>query len=193
VNSVDELVILAISGSLRTGSLNTALLAAAQKHAPSGVRIELYEGLGDLPPFNDDLDTPDCVPSSVIDLRARIGDADGLLIATPEYNYSIPGVLKNALDWASRPNPGAVLDGKNVAITGASPGNFGTSRAQMALRQVFLATRSPVVASPETLVFAAHQRFDEGGNLIDDGTIGLLRATLEGLRAQILHSREIRR
>ncbi|MEU6603157.1 NADPH-dependent FMN reductase [Streptomyces flaveolus] len=193
MNSPEELTILAISGSLRANSLNTALLAAAQKHAPTGVRVELYEGLTDLPPFNDDLDTPQTVPASVTELRSLIGDADGLLIATPEYNYSVPGVLKNALDWASRPNPGAVLDGKDVAITGASPGNFGTSRAQMALRQIFLATRSNVVVSPETLVFAAHQRFDEGGNLIDDGTVSLLRSTLEVLRAQILRNRGKRR
>lgn len=185
MNTTEELTILAISGSLRAGSLNTSLLAAAQKHAPAGTRVEMYEGLAELPHFNDDLDNAQNLPDEVARLRTAIAAADGLLVATPEYNYSIPGVLKNALDWASRPNPGAALHAKHVAIVGASPGNFGTSRAQMALRQIFVATCSNVMLRPELLVFGAHLRFDDAGNLTDEVTIDLLRVTLEALRDQI--------
>jgi chromate reductase len=182
---MEELSILAISGSLREKSLNTALLRAAQKHAPDGVSVTLYPGLAEVPSYNGDLDNDQDLPAAVADLRSAITAADGLLIATPEYNYSVPGVLKNAIDWASRPNPGSSLQHKNIAIAGASRGNFGTSRAQMALRQVFVGTHSNVVLRPEALVFGAHQRFDEGGNLTDEVTIGLLNGLLVALRDQI--------
>ncbi|MFI7143041.1 NADPH-dependent FMN reductase [Streptomyces massasporeus] len=182
-----EVNILAISGSLRTGSTNTALLRAAQKHAPSGVSISLYENLGAIPLYNGDLDT-DSPPTAVEELRAAIAEADGLLIATPEYNYSIPGVLKNALDWASRPAQSSALLHKHVAILGAAPGNFGTVRAQLALRQVFLWTQSKVVVRPEVLVFNCAQRFDEADNLTDETTIELMREQLTVLRDQILGS-----
>ncbi|WP_346779622.1 NADPH-dependent FMN reductase [Streptomyces sp. S3(2020)] len=176
--------ILAISGSLRAGSMNTALLRAAQKHAPNDVSISLYGNLGAIPLYNGDLDT-DSPPSAVQELRAAIARADGLLIATPEYNYSIPGVLKNALDWASRPAQSSALLHKHVAILGAAPGNFGTVRAQLALRQVFLWTQSKVVVRPEILVFNCAQRFDEAGNLTDETTIELIREQLAVLRDQI--------
>jgi chromate reductase len=187
-----ELNILAISGSLRAASLNTALLRAAQKHAPTGMSIGLYDGLGDLPHYNGDLDDERSLPAQVARLREVIAAADGLLIATPEYNYSVPGVLKNALDWASRPKTGSSLEGKHIAIMGASPGNFGTVRSQLALRQIFVATRSATVVHPETLVFAAHERFDQAGNLTDEITIGLLREITEALRDQILGARTAR-
>lgn len=182
---VTDLNILGISGSLRAGSFNTALLANAQKHAPAGMSISVYEGLGELPHYNQDLDNDENLPESVARLRSAIAAADGLLIATPEYNYSIPGGLKNLLDWASRPAATSVLLHKNIAIAGAAPSQFGTVRAQLALRQVFLWTHSHVVVKPELMLFAAHQRFDEAGNITDETTIDLLRGLLTALHDQI--------
>ncbi|MFB6725875.1 NADPH-dependent FMN reductase [Kribbella sp. NPDC056345] len=180
-----DLNILGISGSLRTGSLNTALLRAAQKHAPAGVTIELYDGLAELPYYNGDLDTEENLPEQARELRERIHAADGLLIATPEYNYSIPGGLKNAIDWASRPSATSSLLHRPVAIMGAAPTNFGTVRAQLALRQVFVWTRSDLVVKPEVMVFRAHERFDEAGNLVDEGTITLVTELVDALAAKI--------
>jgi chromate reductase len=182
---VTDLNILGVSGSLRAGSFNTALLHNAQKHAPTGMTVSVYEGLADLPHYNADLDNDEDLPESVARLRLAIADADGLLIATPEYNYSIPGGLKNLLDWASRPAASSVLRHKHIAIAGATPGQFGTVRAQLALRQVFLWTHSHVVIKPELLLFGAAQRFDEGGNLTDETTIDLLRELLTALHDQI--------
>jgi len=182
---MDELNILAISGSLRAASLNTALLRAARKHAPAGVAVTVFDRLGEVPPYNGDLDTDALLPPAVGELRAAVTAADGLLIAMPEYNYSVPGVLKNALDWASRPVGASSLLHKDIAVLGASPGNFGTARGQLALRQVLVATHSRVVQRPEVLVFAAHTRFDEAGNLTDDGTVALLEELLATLRDQI--------
>ncbi|MCE7001620.1 NAD(P)H-dependent oxidoreductase [Kibdelosporangium philippinense] len=119
------------------------------------------------------------------DLRARIEAADGLLIVTPEYNYSLPGVLKNALDWASRPATGSCLLHKDIAVAGSSPGNFGTIRAQLALRQVLVATDSRVLQRPELFMFSSHQRFDDAGHLVDEVTIDLLRSMMTALAAQI--------
>jgi chromate reductase, NAD(P)H dehydrogenase (quinone) len=185
MDAVTDLNILAISGSLRAGSFNTALVRNAQKHAPAGLNITLYEGLNDLPLYNGDLDTDENLPESVARLRLAIADADGLLIATPEYNYSIPGGLKNLLDWASRPAASSVLRHKHIAIMGASPSQFGTVRAQLALRQVFLWTHSHVVVKPELMLFGAAQRFDDGGNVTDEMTINLLRELLTALHDQI--------
>ncbi|GAA0625204.1 NAD(P)H-dependent oxidoreductase [Kribbella sandramycini] len=179
-----DIKILAISGSLRAGSLNTALLRAAQKHAPAGVTIELYDGLAELPHYNGDLDT-EAVPASARELRDRIRAADGVLISTPEYNYSIPGGLKNLIDWASRPAATSALLHKPVAIMGAAPTNFGTVRAQLALRQVFVWTHSDVVVKPEVMVFKAHERFDEAGNLVDDDTIALVSSLVDALAGKV--------
>ncbi|WP_433444854.1 NADPH-dependent FMN reductase [Nonomuraea sp. CA-141351] len=184
---MSEIRILGISGSLRAQSHNTALLRAAQKHAPGGVSVEIYEGLRDIPPYDQELDTPHHRPQVVRELRERVTAADGLLIATPEYNYSIPGVLKNAIDWVSTDwtgTEGLPLLRKPIAILGASPTNFGSVRAQLALRQVFIWTDSDVIAKPEVIVFRAHERFGEGGNLTDDTTIGLLQSLLEALTAK---------
>ncbi|RFU38485.1 NAD(P)H-dependent oxidoreductase [Actinomadura logoneensis] len=183
-----ERTILGISGSLRADSYNTALLRAARKSTPPGVRVEVYDGLRDLPPYDMDLDVPDRRPAAAQDLRDRVNAADGLLIATPEFNYSVPGVLKNAIDWASTDwtgGEGAPLLRKPVAIAGAAPTQFGSVRAQLALRQVFLWTHSDVVVKPELIVFRAHERFDEGGNLTDEKTAGVLRELLDALAAKM--------
>jgi chromate reductase, NAD(P)H dehydrogenase (quinone) len=174
--------ILGISGSLRAGSYNSALLRAARKVAPAGMDIDIYDQLRAIPPFDADLDT-ETPPAPVVDLRARVRAADGLLIATPEYNYGPPGVLKNAIDWASRPLATSPLKRKPIAITGAAPGAFGSVRAQLSLRQSFLWTDSAVVGKPELMVFQAGQRFDSDGNLVDAQTRDMLAALLEALAA----------
>ncbi|MBT2405751.1 MULTISPECIES: NADPH-dependent FMN reductase [unclassified Streptomyces] len=183
-----EFKILAISGSLRADSHNTALLRAAQKHQPGGLDIEIYEGLREIPPYDQDLDTPQDRPAAVNDLRRRILEADGVLIATPEFNYSIPGTLKNALDWVSTDwtrEEGLLLLRKPVAIAGAAPTNFGTVRAQLALRQVFVWTDSNVVVKPEVHLFRSYERFDEQGNLTDETSISLLQDLLGALKTKI--------
>ncbi|KJY34966.1 NADPH-dependent FMN reductase [Streptomyces sp. NRRL S-495] len=180
--------IFAISGSLRADSHNTRLLKAAQKFNPGGQEIEIYEGLREIPPYDLDLDTPELRPAVVEDLRRRVAEADGLLIATPEFNYSIPGVLKNAIDWLSTDwtrTEGLPLHRKPTAILGAAPTNFGTVRAQLALRQVFVWTETDVVVKPEVIVFRAHERFDEEGNLTDETTIDLLQGLLTALQEKI--------
>ncbi len=135
-----DLNILGISGSLRDGSLNTALLRAAQKFAPAGMAITEYEGMAELPYYNGDLDTEEKLPEQVRELRELIHAADGLLIATPEYNYSIPGGLKNLIDWASRPSATSSLLHKPVATMGAAPTEIrdcpGSARAPAGLRLV---------------------------------------------------------
>jgi len=124
------------------------------------------------------------VPKPVAQLRARIHDADAVLIATPEYNYGVPGVLKNAIDWASRPAATSCLLHKNVAIMGAAPTNFGSVRAQLSLRQSFLWIHSKVLGKPEVVVFRAHDRFDDEGNLTDEGTKKLLADMVTALADQ---------
>ena len=168
--------IFAVSGSLRKGSLNTALVRAAADLAPDGVHFDIYEGLADLPIYNQDLEADP--PASVVDLRSRISAADGVLIATPEYNYSIPGGLKNLIDWASRPAADSALLHKPVAIMGAAPTNFGSVRAQLALRQCFLWIDSRVMGKPEVIVFQAGERFDSDGRLTDESTRELLTGFL---------------
>ncbi|MEU9126473.1 NADPH-dependent FMN reductase [Streptomyces sp. NPDC048506] len=184
---MSELRILAISGSLRTQSHNSALLRAAQKFAPEGFAVDIYDGLREIPPYDQDHDT-DTPPAPVAELRRHITDADGLLIATPEYNYGIPGVLKNALDWASRPGGHSSLDGKPIALAGTAMSNFGTVRAQLALRQMFLWTDSQVVTKPEVLVFRSQDRFDQAGHLTDETTIVLLQDLLKALGQKIRSS-----
>ncbi|MEV8638479.1 NADPH-dependent FMN reductase [Streptosporangium sp. NPDC051023] len=180
--------ILGINGSLRADSHNGALLRAAQKFQPRDMEIEIYAGLRDIPPYDMDFDSEHLWPAPVADLRRRVTEADGLLIATPEFNYSIPGVLKNALDWASTDwakTTGVPLNRKPVAIMGAAPTNFGTVRAQLALRQVFVWTHSDVVVKPEVMVFRSYERFDEGGNLVDETTVDLLRGLLDALAEKV--------
>jgi chromate reductase len=172
--------ILAIPGSLRRGSFNRLLLQAAVERAPAGLSIRLYDGLASIPLFDADLEsgTGGRGPQPVRDLRATVAAADGLLIATPEYNHSIPGVLKNAIDWLSRPAPEEVLIGKPVAVVGASSGRWGTRLAQSALRQVLFATESVLLPSPALFVRDAEQMFDADGRLVDASTGKSLEAVL---------------
>jgi chromate reductase len=157
--------LLGIAGSLRHGSYNRGLLRAAAEVLPAGVSLETYS-LDDIPLFNADvLALGD--PPPVRELKERIWAADALLIATPENNYSIPGVLKNAIDWVSRPMKTSCLRGKPIGIVGASTGEGGTIRAQHALRQVFVLTDSLVMAQPELRVAGAAQKFDAEGTLLD--------------------------
>src|SRR5262249_14815520 len=147
-------------------SYNTGLARAAQELAPDGAEVELYDGLGQIPPYDQDVQdhTP---PATVQDLRERIERADALLIATPEYNGSIPGVLKNAIDWTSRPFPENALRGKPVAIVGASTGGYGALWAQADLRRV-LGVAGARVLDGELAVPRAQDRFDDGGRLTDE-------------------------
>ena len=174
--------VLGISGSLRRDSHNRKLLLTAAELLPPGVELELFEGLKDVPPFDED-DEEDPVPAAVAELRAAVAGADALLIATPEYNASVPGQLKNALDWASRPKAASVLGNKPVAVVGASTGAFGAVWAQAELRKVLAAAGARVVEG-DLAVGHAHERFDLRGRLADDSLRGQLQEVLEGLLEQ---------
>ena len=173
--------ILAISGSLRRESHNTRLLRHLAEQAPPGIEIELWEGLRSIPPYDEDEDR-EPAPAAVAELRAAIAAADGLLFATPEYNSSVPGVLKNAIDWASRP-PDQPFRGKPVAIAGASMGGFGTVRAQYHLRQVMVYLDMFPLNKPEVLIGGASRKFDEQGRLTDEATQKLVRQLMHDLVA----------
>jgi chromate reductase, NAD(P)H dehydrogenase (quinone) len=166
--------ILAISGSLRAGSYNAALARAAVELAPADVEVELYDDLGSIPPYDQDVDDEE-TPAAVEDLRAAIAAADALFVLTPEYNGSIPGVLKNAIDWASRPKGHAALQGKTVAIAGATTGNYGAIWAQQDLRKV-LGIAGARVTAGEVPVARAQHAFDEDLRLVD----ATVRERLEG-------------
>ena len=173
-----------IAGSLRAGSYNRALLRAAIELAPAGMDIRVFERLGEIPLYNGDVEARGD-PEPVVALKTAIGDADALLVVTPEYNYNVPGVLKNAIDWASRPPGKCVLNGKPAAIMGASMGATGTARAQLALRQSFVFTQTIALHQPEVLVARAHERFDAQGRLTDERTSQGVRALLEAFVAWI--------
>lgn len=170
--------LLGFSGSLRKGSYNTAALHAAQELLPEGMSLEVFD-LAPIPMFNADVWAAG-FPEPVQEFRDRIAAADALLIATPEYNYSVPGVLKNAIDWASRP-PNPPLNGKPVAIMGVTNGNFGTVRAQMHLRQICVYTNMFPINKPEVLIFRAQEKFDAEGRLVDEATRGFIRDLLSAL------------
>ncbi|MBX6333529.1 MAG: NAD(P)H-dependent oxidoreductase [Gemmatimonadaceae bacterium] len=172
--------VLGIAGSLRAGSFNRALLHAAMELAPAGMEITEFTRIAEIPHYNADLDGR-AAPEPAVALRRAIAEADALLIATPEYNYSIPGVLKNAIDWASRPPATTPLRDKPTAIMGASTGMGGTMRAQYHLRQCFVLTRTPTVLQPEVLCAFAAQKFDADGRLHDEKTRELVRALLAAL------------
>jgi chromate reductase len=172
--------VLGISGSLRKNSYNTMALRAAQKLAPAGITVEDHY-LHDIPLYNDDVRATG-YPAPIQRLRERMAAADALLFVTPEYNFSVPGVLKNAIDWASRP-PDQPFNEKPVAIMGASPGVTGTSRAQYHLRQMFVFLNAFPVNKPEVFIGGAAQKFDAEGNLTDEATQGFVRQLLESLAA----------
>ncbi len=176
--------ILGISGSLRSGSHNTALLRAAAMSLPSGAELEVYDGLRDLPAYDADLDTPDTEPAAVARLRATIAGADGVLIATPEFNGSVPGVLKNALDWASRPFPDNALRGKPVAVVGASTGLFGAVWAQAETKKV-LGIIGADVLDGELPVGQASGAFGDDGQLIEPDLRNALEELLGVLAARV--------
>ena len=159
------LTILGVCGSLRKASINAALLRAAVELAPPEVTIEIAH-LSGIPPYNEDEEMNP--PQAVVDFKSKIRAADGVLFATPEYNYSIPGVLKNAIDWASRPYGDNSWDGKPVAMMGASPANLGTARCQYQLRQCFLYLNVNPVTRPEVMLGNASQRFDADLRLVDE-------------------------
>ena len=161
--------LLGICGSLRRASLNRALLAAVRDALPDGSSMTIYDSV-ELPIFNSDLDDP----PGVLQLKAAIDAADGLVFSVPEYNYSIPGGLKNALDWVSRPPATSPLRGKPIGMVGAASGMSGSIRAQAHLRQMMLYSDSPCLGQPEVLIPRAKERFDADGRLSDASTRVLL-------------------
>jgi chromate reductase, NAD(P)H dehydrogenase (quinone) len=176
----DKIKILGIAGSLRKASYNRSALRAAQLLAPDEAEVEIID-LDDIPPFNEDTEREP--PAKVTELKEKIRAADAILFVTPEYNYSIPGVLKNAIDCGSRPYGDSAWDGKPVAVMGASVGALGTARAQYHLRQVFVFLNMHAVNRPEVMIGNASQRFDEEGNLTDETTKDLIRQLLQNLVA----------
>jgi chromate reductase len=162
-----DLVFLGISGSLRSGSYNSAALRAAAGLVPDGVTLETAD-ISAIPLYNDDVKVAR-IPDAVEDLRGRVERADALLIVSPEYNFSVPGVLKNAIDWLSR-TPKVPFVRKPTAIMGASQGVLGTARCQYHLRQVLTAVNAYVVNKPEVMIASAAGKFDAAGNLTDQPT-----------------------
>jgi len=193
--------ILAVSGSLREASFNTSLLREAVEAAPDGVELELWEGIGDLPLYDEDLEAD--VPESVRRLREDWAAADAILFATPEYNGSVPGGLKNAIDWASRPHifrPDgagavsshkleAVLRDKPVAVVGTSTGQFGALWAQQDLKRILGIAGARVVGT-EIPVARAHERFDANGRLLDGEVFAQLRLHLTTLASEAVAAPE---
>jgi chromate reductase len=183
---MSDLKILAISGSLRHASFNTYALKAAAELAPAGMTVEIFD-ISAIPPYNEDVKAKG-FPAPVEALRAAIKSADALLLSSPEYNFSYSGVLKNAIDWASRP-PEQPFDGKPIAIMGAGPGALGTARAQYHLRQVFIFLNAHVLNRPEVMISGAATRFDAAGKLTDEATRTMVRSQMEALRDWTLRRR----
>ncbi|MDX6379322.1 MAG: hypothetical protein QOI57_346 [Rubrobacteraceae bacterium] len=174
----NDFKILGLVGSLRRASFNRGLIRAAQELAPDGVTVELYEGLGEIPFFNQDVED-EGDPASVKELKEKIREANAVLIATPEYDYAIPGVLTTALDWALRPP--SPLRHKPVGIVGASPGNVGTARGQIVLRQILLHAPAYVLPEPQMFISYSRERFDENSDLTDEETRERMRRFLVAL------------
>jgi chromate reductase, NAD(P)H dehydrogenase (quinone) len=169
--------VLGISGSLRRDSYNTALLRSAP------LELDLWDGLKEIPPYDED-DDVELVPPAVAQMRAAVAGADAILFATPEYNASIPGQLKNAVDWLSRPHATSVLRNKPVAVVGASSGAFGAVWAQAELRKV-LATAGARVVDGDVAVGHAHERFDANGVLTDDDLLAQFQEVVDALVAAV--------
>ena len=174
----DVIRIAGISGSLRKGSYNTSALRAALKVVPKGSSLDILD-LEGIPGFNQDHEQN--FPPHAKEFKAKVRAADAILIVTPEYNYSVPGVLKNAIDWASRPYGDSAWNAKPCAIMGASPGMLGTARAQYHLRQTFVFLNMFPLNQPEVMIANASEKFDEQGNLKDETTVQKIRELLEAL------------
>ncbi|MBA3539239.1 MAG: NAD(P)H-dependent oxidoreductase [Deltaproteobacteria bacterium] len=165
------ITLLGICGSLRKASLNRALLRIVGENLPEGTGFRIYEGLDELPIFNSDLHDPPAATA----LKAAVASVDGVVFGVPEYNYSIPGGLKNALDWLSRPPATSPMRGKPVGIVGAASGMSGTIRAQTHLRQMLVYSDAPTLNQPEVCIPRAHERFDAEGRLTDESTRVLIQ------------------
>ena len=172
--------ILGIAGSLRRASYNRAALRAAAQLVPPDATLDIFE-LDGIPGFNQDEEQNP--PAKVVELKRRIREADAVLFVTPEYNYSVPGVLKNAIDWASRPYGDSAWSGKPAAIMGASVGTIGTARAQYHLRQIMVFLNMFPLNQPEVMIGNAARRFDKNGNLTDEATRDFIRQLLTNLVA----------
>jgi len=172
------ITILGIAGSLRRESYNRGALRAAQQLVPQGATLDIFE-LDGIPGFNQDEEQNP--PEKVTELKKRVREADTILFVTPEYNYSVPGVLKNAIDWASRPYGDSAWNGKPAAIMGASIGNIGTARAQYHLRQTMVFLNMFPINQPEVMIGNAADRFDAEGNLTDETTKDYIRRLLQNL------------
>jgi chromate reductase len=175
----DEITVLGIAGSLRRESFNQKLLNAAQQLAPDAMQIKTAS-IASIPMFNQDVED-EGDPRPVVEFKEAIAASDALLIVTPEYQLGVPGVLKNALDWASRPPGESPMQDKPAAIMGASPGMTATARAQTQLRQTLTYNNAITVNRPEVLIGRAHEKFDEQGQLTDDTATDLIRQVLENL------------
>lgn len=183
--SANVLSVLGIPGSLRRGSFNRKLLEAAQRLAPDDLNVAIFD-LQDVPLYDRDVEA-EGDPPGVTALKNAIREADAVVIATPEYQHSVPGVLKNALDWASRPPSDPPLRHKPIAIVGATVGRYGTARAQMHLREVLAYNAAMVLQRPEVMVAKANEAFDEDGRLVDEGAKRFLGEMLASLAAWSRH------
>jgi len=181
----DYIQLIGMSGSLRKGSYNTMLLRAAAQLLPADVSMDIVS-IEDIPLYNADLDLPAAGqrPETVEHFRKMLTDADGILICSPEYNYSIPGGLKNAIDWASRGEDSPLLR-KPIAVIGATTGLWGTARMQVAFHNVFLFLDMKPVYKPEVLVAQAEKKFDKEGNLTDEMAKKLIKQKLKALKEMI--------
>ncbi|MFS2294276.1 MAG: NAD(P)H-dependent oxidoreductase [Actinomadura sp.] len=185
--STADITVYGIAGSLRKRSWNRLLPESAARPAPDGVTVTISDLLGRFPLLNEDLLGQG--PPAVTEMREEIAAADALMVATPEYNGGVPGVLKNAFGWISLPPGASVLRGKPAALIGASPGRLGTARSQFELRNMFVFSQSPVTPGPEVVMPFAPECFDEAGNLTDPVATERIGILFEKLRSHVLGSR----
>lgn len=181
--------LLGLSGSLRKDSWNTAILSSLSGKIAGEAQLEVF-ALNPVPLYDQDLDTPERLPASVKALRAAIAEVDGLIIASPEYNYGVSGVLKNALDWASRPHGQSTLTGKPVLTLTSSPSPLGGARAQAQLTEVLIAIGAQIVLRPQTVIGSVYEKV-VGGELVDPATIDFLRAGVSDLLANIARNASV--
>jgi len=179
----EAIKVFAICGSLRKGSYNRMALKVAAENLPPGMTLDQYDRLAEIPPYNEDV-RQQGIPPVIEDLRQRIKVADGLLFVTPEYNYSMPGVLKNAIDWVSR-TPDQPFAGKPIAMMGASMGMLGTGRAQYHLRQTCVFLDMLPLNKPEVMIAQAQNKFDAQGRLTDAATLKFIQDLMVALAAWI--------